>query len=160
MAELPQSQELPEEEPTTLLKPRKTRAKQNLSDEQRKQRSEHMKKVNAERIAKAKERNEKVLEAKVEAIQKKADEKKATIQKQIPQKNTPAPPADEPKEEVVAVAKKQKKKTIKIVNQPETDDESEDEIVIVNKVPKKRTPKPAPFQEPAPKKPETQFRFV
>lgn len=117
----------------TLLKPKK---KRTVSEEVRKKRSEHMKAVNQvkrEKSEKLKPKESKDLEVKTE------ESIKSVGLKDI-------------------VERPKKKKIIKIVNEPETeDDESEDEIVIVNRVQKSKYKSAQPK---VPSKPEILCKFV
>jgi hypothetical protein len=153
-----------EESPNQLLKPKRVRKPVEITEEERKIRSERMKVVNAARIAKAQETKAVLLELaekkqaeKLQKIKEKKEQIGAKIVAQPKQEIVNQPPAK--------VEKKEKKKIIKIVNQAEsedeTDSESDDEIVIVNTRQKSKSkPKPVQAQPKPPVKPDVICKFV
>lgn len=152
------------EEPETksILKPR--RGRPPISAERRAELSDRMKKINADRLAKAKQ--------KVGEIVKKV------VDVPVPPKPEPpvapaaaakkvAPVVDVPKAEKQEKPEKKKEKKIKIINKMDSDDEEDDDedaIVIVNRIPKKKAAVAhAPAAKPAvvkPAEPRIVCRFV
>lgn len=127
------------EEPETksILKPR--RGRPPISAERRAELSDRMKKINAERLAKAKQRVGEIV--------------KKVVDVPVPPKPEPpvapaaaakkvAPVVEVPKAEKQEKPEKKKEKKIKIINKMESDDEEDDDedaIIIVNRIPKKKT---------------------
>lgn len=129
----------PTEVDKSLLKPKQKRV---ISEELRKKRADHMKAINQVRMEKAREKNEKLKPKDLEKVEEVKQEEPI---KSVSLKSM----ADKPK----------KKKIIKIVNEPESDDDgSEEEIVIVNRVQKNKSK--AVAQPKAPPKPEIVCKFV
>jgi hypothetical protein len=154
-------EQLPEEqvekEDNVLLKPKKTRKPVEITEEERKIRSERMKKVNQARIEKAKE----LIAVKLSIMEQKQAEKLEKIKQKKESIGIKTPKTETTTISPQVVEKKEKsKKKITIVNQADTDDEdsSEEEIVIVNKKPKSKPKEPVPPQKPI--KPEVMCRFV
>lgn len=128
-----------ESESKSLLKPKQKRV---ISEELRKKRADHMKAINQVRMEKIREKNEKLKPKDLEKVEEVKQEEPI---KSVSLKSM----ADKPK----------KKKIIKIVNEPESDDDgSEEEIVIVNRVQKNKSK--AVAQPKVPTKPEIICKFV
>jgi len=113
----------------SILKEKPARRKQTLTDEQRQQKAEHMRRISLERIEKARLANE----SKLEEVEDKLVEKlaKVTVKKEQVRKI---------KEDIKPTVKPTVKPTKKIVYETdssiedgETTDESEDEVIYVAK---------------------------
>jgi phage-related minor tail protein len=115
-------------EDVNILKPKR---KNNMSDEARKKASENMKRVNAERIERARIENEGKLQAEEEKIKVRAEMKLAEVKKKqeniknakeknlipLPEKKVElaqetTPPPDDPKDDTKKIKKQLKKKRI------------------------------------------------
>jgi hypothetical protein len=167
----PQEPAAPTED-TTPLKPK---VKRNFTPEQRAALAERMRKVNENRVARARVKNEAILEAKEAKTVAKLEEIKAKKEKVSKAKKEVEPPVE-------ATPKPKTKKVIKKVVVQEssdsedyadsTDEESEvEEVVYVQKkaAKPKAAPKPkaeklmkekAPSQPKAVAEPKVVFRFV
>lgn len=179
MSELPPPDQITTAEDSTILKPKPAKKTANVSEEDRKRRAEHMRKISLERIERTRLANEEKIVEKEKEILEKADKRvaklevqKSAIRKIKEEKGISSSPTSVPAE-LPKVAKKSKKQVvIELSSESDSDDSEseEDEIIYVQKAKKSSKGKSekgivkqkykAPVQAPPPEQPKPVVKFI